>query len=106
MSQIPPKTLRKLWLSKKLPEIMPSEEQDEILDENEKKGEAIASFLANHGISICKLKIPKCRDAMKRFTLLIAFYFRKNLFKPIHWSEIHKMVIENQKNKKVKKCTN
>ena len=105
-SQIPPKTLRKLWLSKKLPEIMPSEEQDEILDENEKKGEAIASFLANHGISICKLKIPKCRDAMKRFTLLIAFYFRKNLFKPIHWSEIHKMVIENQKNKKVKKCTN
>jgi replicative DNA helicase len=104
-AQVPPKTLKKLWLSKKLPEIIPTEEQEEILDENEKKGEAIISFLANHGISICKLKIPKCRDAMKRFTLLVAFHFRKNSFKPIHWSEIHKMVIENQKNTKTK-CMN
>lgn len=99
-SQISSKALKKLWLSKKLPEILPTEEQEEILDENEKKGEAIASFLASQGISICKLKIPKCRDAMKRFTILVAFHFRKNIFKPIHWSEIRKMIIENQKTQK------
>jgi replicative DNA helicase len=96
-SQVSPKALKRLWLSKKLPEITPIEGQEEILDENEKKGEAIVSFLASHGISICKLKIPKCRDAMTRFTLLVAFYFRINIFKPINWAEIHKLVTKIKK---------
>jgi replicative DNA helicase len=99
-SQVSPKALKKLWLSKKLPEITSTEGHEEILDENEKRGEAIVSFLASHGISICKLKIPKCRDAMKRFTLLVSFHFRKNIFKPINWAEIHHLVTTIKKTQK------
>lgn len=91
-SQLQPKAVKKLWDSKKMPTIPITEEQQDISDEAEKAGAAIISLLSGVGISLCKLKVPKCRDGMKRFNTLVSFYFNKNQFTPLNWSTIKNLV--------------
>lgn len=90
-SQLQPKAMKKLWDSKKMPSIPPSAEYQDI-DKNEKDGFDIISLLGKEGISICKLKTPKCRDGMKRFNIFLAFHFHKNKFTYINWNEIKQLV--------------
>lgn len=89
LSQIQPETIKKLWESKKMPEVPESEDHEDV-------GSAIISFLASHGMSICKLKIPKCRDGMQRFNILLIFHFWKNKFTYVDWEKIYGL-IENTK---------
>jgi replicative DNA helicase len=101
-SQITPKAIKKLWSAKKMPTIELSQEHED-LDDKEKNGIAITSFLAEHGISFCKLKAPKCRDGMQRFSCTLGFYFQKNIFlslEKINWKIIEKLALEHNKNNK------
>ncbi len=43
----------------------------------------IEAFLERHGISLCQLEVPKARDGMRKFNLLLEFHFRKNKFKKL-----------------------
>jgi hypothetical protein len=90
-SQLQPKAIEKIWNAKNIPEISPDEEHNDISDKNKKSGSAIKSFLEHHGMAICKLKVPKCRDGMTRFTTLLMFHFHKNTFTYINWGEIKKI---------------
>ncbi|MBS0624373.1 MAG: AAA family ATPase [Verrucomicrobia bacterium] len=94
-SQLQPKTLKKLWEAKKMPVVPIREGQQDINDESERIGSSIISLLADVGISICKLKVPKCRDGMKRFITLMMFHFNRNQFTPINWANI-KMLVERK----------
>ena len=78
LSQIQPKAMATLWNAKKLP--MPPV-PDEYKDKADKEGLSIIAHLAKKGISICELKVPKCRDGMKKFTTFLTFHFTKNEFK-------------------------
>lgn len=60
----------------------------------ETKESTISSFLAEHGISILKLIVPKCRDGMKRFNVLITFHIYKNTFTYVDWEHIKSLVGE------------
>lgn len=91
LSILPPKTIGRIWRIRKLPEIPIDEEYEEIKDKDEKAGVAIIPFLASNGISICKLKVPKCRDGMERFNVLYQFNFRKNKFTKVCWNEIENL---------------
>lgn len=89
-SQLQPKALKKLWDSKRMPSI-PVDPEHESMDKNEKEGAAIVSLLAKEGLSICKIKTPKCRDGMKRFSTLLTFHFNKNKFTYVNWNEIKQL---------------
>ena len=88
-SQISPKDMKKLWDSKKLPPISPNEEHEG--NNDVKVGSTIISLLAETGLSICKLKTPKCRDGMRRFNTLLAFHFLKNKFTYVNWNDIKQL---------------
>ncbi|MBA3706711.1 MAG: hypothetical protein H0W84_12665 [Bacteroidetes bacterium] len=72
---------------------MPSIARDDDIEctEEEKAGFALKNFLAKHGIAICKLEIPKARDGMQKFNLLIEFHFHKNIFKKLDLNALRKL---------------
>lgn len=86
LSAIQPAQLKKLWEKMKMPDITYKGEENE--PDDPKDPSNIKGFLAHHGIAICNLKMPKARDGMKKFNILLAFHFYKNKFTPINWSEI------------------
>ena len=90
LSPLRPKTLSDLWENNHMPDVKISEELS--MDEAEKAGLSIKKFLSNHGIAICKLEIPKARDGMHKFTILLEFHFHKNLFKKLNWDELKKAI--------------
>lgn len=90
-SQIQPKAIKKMWESKQMPKTPIPDEYQDMAEGEERTGLSIIAFLAAIGISICKLKVPKCRDGMKRFTTLLMFHFNKNQFTPLNWSNIKSM---------------
>ena len=61
-----------------MPEIDYTPDANDI--EETKDGTNIKAFLAHHGIALCSLKMPKGRDGMKKFNILLAFHFLRNRF--------------------------
>lgn len=73
----------------------------------EDKDNNIKGFLANHGIAICNLKMPKARDGMKRFNILLAYHFNKNKFDTVDWQYILGLVMaENNESKNPQATSN
>lgn len=91
LSQLKLTSLEKMWEKNMLPKDLPANEDDEGLEE-EKQGVAIKNFLAKLGIAICKLDVPKARDGMQKFSILLEFHFQKNFFKKVNWEEIRDRV--------------
>jgi replicative DNA helicase len=78
--QLRARNLKMLWDDNK----MPQPRGDEIGEsEQEKEGLRIKQFFESQGISICRLEVPKARDGMKKFSLLLEFHFQKNRFKKL-----------------------
>jgi hypothetical protein len=98
LSQLKPKTLQKIWEKNSMPSITIDEEID--CQQEERGGFAIKDFLAKRGIAICKLEVPKARDGMNKFSILLQFHFHKNIFKKIDWKGIKALVKSSDKNKK------
>lgn len=93
LSPLQPAQLTKLWEEKVMPEI--NYKDDEHQSDKDKN---LIGFLAHHGIAICSLKMPKGRDGMKKFNILLAFHFHKNKFEPIDWQSIMGLAMR-EKNK-------
>ena len=91
LSQIRPKALAKIWDKNHMPKNLDLPEEIEGSEE-EKPGLAIKYFLAMQGISLCKLEIPKARDGMHKFSILLEFHFHKNTFKKINWAELGELI--------------
>jgi replicative DNA helicase len=100
LSALQPAQLKKVWEQMKMPNITYRENGNE--PEDSKDPSNIKGFLARHGIAICNLKMPKARDGMKKFNILLAFHFDKNKFAPINWLEIRMLAanFEKEANKK------
>jgi replicative DNA helicase len=91
LSQVRPKSLVKLFEKHNLPKDLEAGDELEC-NEDEKPGMIIKNFLAKHGIAICKLDVPKARDGMHKFNILLEFYFHKNTFKKINWNQIKELI--------------
>jgi hypothetical protein len=50
--------------------------------------EKVCDYLENNGISLCRLDMPKGRDGMQKFSVLLEFHYRKNIFKPANFAKI------------------
>lgn len=85
--QLKPKNLKALWEENKMP-FLNENESDE--GESEKEGLRIKRFLEDQGISICRLEVPKARDGMKKFSVLLEFHFQKNKFRKLNLDELRK----------------
>lgn len=85
-----PKAISQLWKDHNMPKVSEKEEESD--------GEII-SLLASHGMSICKLKVPKCRDGMTRFETYLIFHFKRNKFEKINWQSIMGLATEYNKKK-------
>ena len=83
--------LKDLWVKMKMPPITHTGDVNDF--EDVKFDSTIKEFLANHGITICSLKLCKGRDGMKKFNILLAFHFYKNRFEKINWLDIRSMVM-------------
>lgn len=81
------KNLQMLWSKNKMPSLH-SIDIDE--GEQEKEGLGIKAFLESQGIALCKLEVPKARDGMKKFSMLLEFHFQKNRFKKLDLELIRK----------------
>lgn len=91
LSQLKPKALVKFWEKNRLPKDLEVDEDLECSEE-EKPGLIIKNFLAAHGIAICKLEVPKARDGMQKFSILLEFHFHKNTFKKVNWQGLSELV--------------
>lgn len=96
LSQLKPKNLIKLLGKYNFPK---PEMEDLEGDKEEKDGLVIKNYLANNGISLCRLDIPKARDGMQKFSLILEFHFHKNTFKKYDPKNIQK-IIERDNSKK------
>jgi hypothetical protein len=76
LSQLSDKELEDLWKKESLPIITNKR--------GESGGSVIREHLANQGVAISFLKMPKGRDGMKRFSTLLTFYFHKNKFEKLN----------------------
>jgi hypothetical protein len=90
LSQPKPKALSNLWAKNGLPNVK-IDEQIECAD-GERQGLSIKKLLEKHGITICKLEVPKARDGMQKFTTLLEFHFEKNIFKKVNWEGIKRLL--------------
>lgn len=95
LSPISPTQLNKLWNNMKMPQITYKEANNDI--EDAKDPSNIKGFLAHHGIAICNLKMPKGRDGMKKFNIVLTFHFHKNKFTPINWLDIRALAMNWEK---------
>lgn len=91
-SPIPPKAIKALWDKHELPEIKFQKNLDE-----EAQGKEMITLLSESGISLCRLRLAKCRDGMTRFATNLCFFFKKNQFKPIPWSDIKEKLKTTQR---------
>lgn len=48
----------------------------------------LSEYLEHEGISICRLDMPKGRDGMQKFSILLEFLYRKNIFKEANFARI------------------
>lgn len=101
LTALQPEQLAKLWKDKSMPPITYKEDANE--PEDQKDPSNIKGFLARHGIAICSLKMPKARDGMKKFNVLLAFHFYKNKFSPINWMDIRMLAINFEQEAKKQK---
>lgn len=95
LSQLSSSQLNKLWEDKEFPDPKYTEKGNELEDKKDPKN--IKSFLAHNGIALCNLKMPKGRDGMKKFNILLAFHFNKNKFTSIDWDYLLGLAMENKK---------
>lgn len=87
-SPIPPKAIKALWVQHKLPPIKVTN-----VNENEDaEGKEMIARLSSIGMSLCRLRLAKCRDGMTRFSTNLCFFFKKNQFTPIPWSDIKNQI--------------
>lgn len=86
LNPLPDKQLGELWKKMGMPKVAFKQDVNDF--ENTKDDTNVKAFLAHHGIAICNLKMPKGRDGMKKFNILLAFHFHKNKFAPINWLDI------------------
>lgn len=94
--------LKDLWKDKKMPEISSKWEGVDI--GKAKDDSKIRNFLAHHGIAFCSLEMPKGRDGMKKFSILLAFNFHSNKFEKVNWQNILVLAMdEKHSDKKWKK---
>lgn len=98
LSQLKPKSLAKLWDKNNMPKDIQLDEEIECM-EDEKFGLTIKQFLAKLGIAVCKLEIPKARDGMQKFSVILEFHFQKNIFKKINWKNLMQLVKANNQKK-------
>lgn len=72
-----PGDLVALWEKYNLPSL-----KNACLDKGgEERGIVIENVLRDKGILLCKLIVPKVRDGMEQFTILLEFYFQRNEFR-------------------------
>lgn len=50
--------------------------------------ERLYEYLESAGISICRLDMPKGRDGTQKFSILIEFHYRKNVFRAANFPKI------------------
>ncbi len=89
LSQLKPKSLSAIWEKNNLPTL--KIEEDIECATNDKEGMVIKNFLAKYGIAICKLEVPKARDGMQKFSILLEFHFHKNVFQKVNLEGIRKI---------------
>lgn len=87
LSQIKPKALAKMWERNNMPKNHIMDQEIEC-SEDERLGMSIKNFLAKNGVAICKLDVPKARDGMQKFSVLLEFHFQINTFKKLDWSKL------------------
>ncbi len=46
------------------------------------------SYLEEQGISLCRLDMPKGRDGTQKFSLILEFHYRKNIFRQANFSTL------------------
>jgi len=95
LSQVLPKTLKKLWDDNHLSKV-PSEKET-----TDEEGVAIKNFLSKNGIALCRIDVPKARDGMQKFSTLLEFHFHKNQFKKVNWVALGEMAKTSQKSNSV-----
>lgn len=89
LSQLKPKVLNEVWKKNNMPKV----ELEESLERTEdKEGLAIKHALSKNGISICKFEVPKVRDGMQKFSILLEFHFHKNRFKNLNWESLKETI--------------
>ncbi len=88
LSQLKPKALAKFWTKNNMPKIEFEEEIE--CSEDEKAGLAIKNYLSKLGICICKLEVPKARDGMQKFSIMLEYHFQRNLFRKVNWESLKK----------------
>lgn len=79
--------LEKLWSSNSLP-------KPQKTNNDEKDGECIKNLLIEMGVSLVRLKVPKGRDGMERFEIIMQFNFRQNLFSKLDLNKLKGAVIQ------------
>ena len=79
--------LEKLWSSNSLP-------KPQKTNNDEKDGDFIKNFLIEMGISLVRLKVPKGRDGMERFEIIMQFNFRQNLFSKLDLNKLKVAVMQ------------
>ncbi len=55
---------------------------------SEEELEQILSYLEHKGIALCRLDMPKGRDGTQKFSLILEFHYRKNIFRPANFSTL------------------
>jgi hypothetical protein len=100
LSQLQPKALLKIWEKLAKSKGVPETHEHDDLDGDSRIFAEIISLLSKHGMAPCKLVVPKVRDGMKRFSLLLMFHFRKNRFTQFECPELKNLVISIGRGKK------
>lgn len=86
LTNIGNKDLSELWKKHNLPKI-----SNNGTSENEEI--EIKNLLNEIGISLIKLRVPKGRDGMERFEVILQFYFRQNNFEKMDWGKFKGKII-------------
>ncbi len=100
LTPIKEKQLHMIWEEHRMPSIGYLSREDE--------GGKIKSFLEEHGIALCKLEVPKARDGMQKFSLLLEFHFQRNKFRKLDLEKLRKTLVVSASNqpKTLKKKSN
>jgi replicative DNA helicase len=80
ITPLKPKHLQMLWEESRMPSLQTIEIKE---NESEKEGLRVKCFLEKNGIALCKLEVPKARDGMRKFSILLEFHFQKNKFQKL-----------------------
>lgn len=92
LSALKPKSLQMLWEDNHLP-ILKEDGMEIDEGESDRKGLRVRRFLEHQGIALCRLEVPKARDGMKKFSVVLEFHYQKNSFKKPNFEEIRKIAL-------------